>query len=64
MGKGKGNGCPSGIDHFRATIPFSDVILMRALRDEGLTIAEIARKFEVKYPTAVSIINRKSRLKG
>lgn len=50
-----------GEDHPMARLSDEDVALMRALHDEGLSSAMIARKFEVDRRTAHSIITYRRR---
>lgn len=55
-------GYARGQDHCKAYIPDSDVLLMRELYETtNITMAEVARKFEYKYFTVVSILTYKSR---
>jgi len=43
----KNTGKP-GIAHHMATVPFSDIEMMRHLHHEGVRVCDIARKFEQK----------------
>jgi len=53
-------GWPNGELHHRATLTWEDVDLMRDLADEGLSMREIADKFEVPYFTCVDVIKFKT----
>ena len=55
-------GWPAGERHHRARLSDEDVRLMRELREaHGLTIREIADKFEANYNTVASILQYRSR---
>lgn len=43
--------------HWNQSLSDHDVELIRALRDEGLSLQEIASKFEVTKPTVSRIVN-------
>ena len=50
-----------GESHHRAKLSDHDVDLIRALRDEGLTYASIAKKFDVSKETIADIVKCRSR---
>ena len=47
-----------GSKHWKSKLVEDDIVLIRALADEGLTRAEIAEKFEVSPQTVSKIVNR------
>jgi len=57
-----GKGWPTGERHHRARLSNHDVELMRQLHeDHGLTVYQIAQKFEVPYSTARDICKYRTR---
>lgn len=51
---------PHWKNHWKRKIEPDDVLLIRALRDEGLPIAEIAEKFELTKSHISKIVNLKT----
>lgn len=51
-----GEGWATGEDHHRARLTWGDVELMRALHDAGVSMAEVARKFETPYRTTTDVL--------
>jgi len=48
------------ISNWKAKLTPSDVLLIRALREEGLLVREIAEKFEISVPHCSKILRHKS----
>jgi len=60
----RGNGWRVGESHHRARISDYDVELIRCLHEEGMSCAEIARKFECARTTVSSIVNYRHRVES
>jgi len=51
----------TGESHPKAKLTNKEVELMRTLHEEGVSIPECARKFEISYFTAYDILKYKTR---
>lgn len=58
----RGNGWRVGETHHRAKLTDHDVELIRVLHEDGLSCAEIARKFYCARTTVSSIVNYQHRV--
>jgi hypothetical protein len=57
----KGNGLRRGDRHPKATLTDYEVELVRKLRDDGMSFAKIAEKFEIGKTTAIDICAYRTR---
>ena len=56
----KGDGWPCGENHWKTSVTWDDVELMRDLADEGLSTRQIATKFDLSYHTVYDIVQFKT----